>query len=316
MSLVLAAALALSGAARAAAPSPAPTLAAEAPAAKKPPAKELPGEDMELQTADGWTIAARYSPSTEEDQLTFILLHDARGRMQNWYYLAKKMASRGVGYLALDMRGHGRSVKAPAGQPATWREFIVKKGDNPYEGVREDIAAAAKFLESKGIPAEAVALGGADLGGSLAMKYAALHPEIAMVFVLSPGMSYHDIPTVNAVRAYRDRPILFVTADDDRKSAAETAILYQFARQADGDQNVTLIRAAKGHGTRMLVFSKGLVDELLDWVDNPVKAPELEPGATNQPALDGQTPLPPAGALLDESTSTGTPRDQDPAFAD
>ena len=62
------------------------------------------------------------------------------------------------------------------------------------------------------MPHEAVALGGADLGGSLALKYAALHPEIAIVFILSPGMSYRDIATVNAVRAYKDRPVLFVVA--------------------------------------------------------------------------------------------------------
>lgn len=292
-----------------AAAAPAATAAA-APAKKPVPAKEVPGELVEFETSDGWTIVGRYSPSKEEDQLTFILLHDSRGRLQNWYYLARKMAARGIGYLAIDMRGHGASVKAPAGKPASWREFIVSKRDNPYEGIREDIAAAAKFLESKGVPPEAVALGGADLGGSLVLKYAALQPEIAMVFVLSPGMSYRDIATVNAVRAYKDRPILFVVAEDDRKSAAETSIMAQFARQSAGEENVTVIHADRGHGTRMLVYNKGLIDSILEWVDTPVKAPELSTSTDTLTGLDGA--LPPEGDELPPVD----PVEEDPSMGD
>lgn len=301
MSPFVAVALAAALAAGAAEPAPTPP--------KKPVLREFPGEPVEFQTADGWTIAGRYSPSKEEDQLTFILLHDGRGRLQNWAAFARKMTARGVGYLAIDMRGHGLSTKAPAGKPANWREFIVSRRDNPYEGIREDIAAAAKFLESKGVPAEAVALGGADLGGSLALKYAALHPEIAMVFILSPGMSYRDIATVNAVRAYKDRPILFVVAEDDRKSAAETAIMGQFARQAAGEMNVTVLTAARGHGTRMLIFNKGLMDSILEWVDTPVKAPELDVSSDTLSGIEAST------APADGQAPSGDPGD-DPALND
>ncbi|MBI5597891.1 MAG: alpha/beta fold hydrolase [Elusimicrobia bacterium] len=279
--------------------------------AKKPASRELPGEAVEFQTSDGWTIVGRYSASKEEDQLTFILLHDGRGRLQNWYHFARKLAARGVGYLAIDMRGHGASIKAPPGKPASWREFIVTKRDNPYEDIREDIAAAAKFLEEKGVPAEAVAIGGADLGASIGLKYAALHPEIAMVFVLSAGMSYRDIPTVNAVRAYKDRPILFVIGEDDRKAVAETAILYQFAKQAVGEQNAALLQAPKGHGTRILYYNKGVMDQVLDWIDSPVKAPDLSVSTDTLGGIEGSDPS--------AVPSTGTPSgsdEPDPSLAD
>lgn len=297
MKRLLAAALALAAV---------PAFAAET--AKKPASRELPGEAVEFQTSDGWTIVGRYSASKEEDQLTFILLHDGRGRMQNWYHFARKMAARGVGYLAIDMRGHGASIKAPPGKPASWREFIVTKRDNPYEDIREDIAAAAKFLEEKGVPPEAVAIGGADLGASVGLKYAALHPEIAMVFVISAGMSYRDIPTVNAVRAYKDRPILFVVGDDDRKAVAETAILYQFAKQSVGEQNATLIQAPRGHGTRVLYYNKGVMDQILEWIDTPVKAPDLSVSTDTAGGLDPSAP-PTAG-------SEAGAEESDPALAD
>ncbi|MBI3296538.1 MAG: alpha/beta fold hydrolase [Elusimicrobia bacterium] len=309
MTRALALALVVGSAARAAeSPASKPAAPAEAVPAKKPPVREMPGEPVELLTADGWTLSGRYSPSKEEDQLTFVLLHDGKGRMQNWLFFCRKMAARGVGFLAVDMRGHGASVKAPPGKPATWRQFIVSRRENPYEGIREDIAAAAKFLEEKGVPPEAVALGGADLGGSVALKYAALHPEVAMVFVLSPGISYREVQTVNAVRAYKDRPILFVVADDDRKTVAEAAILFQFARQNAGEQNASLIQTARGHGTRMLYYNKGLMDQVLDWIDTPVKVPDV---TTSTETFVGD------GAAPDPAVSPdGTSLDPDPSLAD
>lgn len=308
MTQALALALSLCGAAHGAAPSSAvaPAVAPAAAPAKKPPVREMPGELIELTTADGWTLSARYSPSKEEDQLTFILLHDGKGRMQNWQLIARKMAGRGVGFLALDMRGHGASVKAPPGKPASWREFIVTRRDNPYEGIREDIAAAAKYLESKGVPPDAVALGGADLGASIALKYAALHPEIAMLFALSPGMSYRDVPTINAVRAYKDRPLLFVVAEEDRKTVAEAAIMFQFARQSVGDENATMIQTTRGHGTLMLYYNKGLADKILDWIDTPVKAPTVEASTGTTSGANGAAPDP----------ALGDPGLSDPSLAD
>ncbi|MDE2291216.1 MAG: alpha/beta fold hydrolase [Elusimicrobia bacterium] len=272
-------------------------------------ARGLPGEPVTLVTSDSWTIVGRYSPSTEDDRLTFVLLHDGRGRKENWTLLARRMAAMGIGYLALDMRGHGASIQSPPGQPSTWRQFIVTRRDNPYEGIREDIAAAAAFLGTKGVPPEAVALGGADLGSSVALQYAALHPEVAMVFSLSPGLSYHEVATLNAVRAIKDRPMLFVVAEDDRKALAETSILYQFSRQVDGDQNATFIQVPRGHGTRMLAYDRGLIDKILDWMEDPTPLPAestapvegLQPSAT--PVIQAGPDGGPAPAAAPDSST-------------
>jgi pimeloyl-ACP methyl ester carboxylesterase len=272
---------------------PKPTAAPEpqppAPVVKR--SKELPGETVEFKTADGWTIAGQFQPPGK-DQLTFILLHESGGRRQNWYYLAKHMAVRGIGYLAVDLRGHGQSQKPPDGQPAEWRKFKVGKDYNEYDNMREDIAAAAAFLTENGIEPEVVALAGAAVGGSVALRYAALHPEIAQVCLLSPGMSHQSLPTVNALRAFKDRPILLVMGDDDRRTAAEAPILFEFAKRAVGPENVQLVRVPRGHGTRMLYYNKGLIDQVLDWMENPIQPPDLTtelstgtaPAATPEPA--------------------------------
>ena len=71
---------------------------------------------------------------------------------------------------------------------------------------------------------EAIAVAGADVGGSIAIKYAALHEEVPMVFILSPGMNFRNVQTVSAIRAYKDRPILMVVGADDRRSSTETVL--------------------------------------------------------------------------------------------
>jgi dienelactone hydrolase len=286
----------------------APTqLAAVKKRAKAP--RVLPGEAVEFQTSDGWTLSGKYL-TAKEDQPTFVLLHEARGRRQNWYWLARKMASKGIGYLALDLRGHGLSQHPPEGKEGSWRKFRSTKQDNDWEEIREDVKAAIEFLESNGVPSATIGLGGADVGGSIALKYAALNPQIELVFLLSPGFSYNEVLTVNAMRAYKNRPILMVVADDDRRSSTETPILFEFAKRAAGPENARLIRVAKGHGTRMLYYNKGVTDQIVEWIEDPVVPPEID---VSSAGLDGLSP----GELGEdeESDSDGFDTTADPLAA-
>jgi len=272
--------------------------AANAEAATAKPSRELKGDPVELHTKDGWTLSAQYLPSREEDKLTFILLHESGGRRQNWYWLARQFARRGIGYLAVDLRGHGASTQAPEGEESSYRKFRIERGDTPWDRMRGDIEAAAAWLIKQGIPVEAIALGGAEVGGSIALKYAALNPDVPMVFLLSPGMSYKEVLTVNAMRAYRDRPILLAVAEDDRRSATETPILYEFAKRAAGELNTTLLNAERGHGTRMLYYSRGIIPQILEWVDDPVKAPDI--GVSSDTLSGEMPPVPSENGLPDD----------------
>lgn len=286
LALALAALAAPARAAEPQAPAP-PAKPAAKPAAPARKVRQLAGETVQFKTRDGWTLSGTYWPSKREDKLTFVLLHDARGRSSDWYWLARGLSSRGIGWLAFDLRGHGQSQTPPEGSPASWPKFRVSKTHNEWDNMREDAAAAVAFLKERGVPEEAAAFGGGDVGGSVALKYAAVHPAVPMVLLLSPGMSYRDVITVNAVRAYRGRPILMVVADDDRRSSTETPILHQFARLAAGAERAALVRVARGHGTGMLASNRGLVARILDWIEDPVAAP---PPAASSATAPGDLP--------------------------
>ncbi|MBI4424432.1 MAG: alpha/beta fold hydrolase [Elusimicrobia bacterium] len=281
---------------------PAPPAAGDAPKPKRNQ-RIMPGADVELKTKDGWTLASRYAPP-KEGQLTFVLLHGTGGRKEDWYPLAKAMARQGFGVMALDLRGHGQSQNPPAGQPANWRKFPPQtKAYNEFSNMAFDVEAAMEHLQAQGTLPANVALGGADVGSSIALRYSIVHRDVPLVFMLSPGMSYREVLTVNAMRSYAKRPILLVVGADDHRSTRETALLINIAKQATGPENATQLTVDREHGTRMLWVNAGLVGKILDWVNDPVQAPE-PPELSTAPAEGGQEPLP-----SDEELSPGAAPD-------
>lgn len=266
--LLSAAAFLFTASAFSADPKPKAKAGAPAPAVKKAAVRTLPGSPVELQTKDGWTIQAMYAPA-QPGQITVILLHQTGGRKEDWYLLARALAREGFGVMGIDLRGHGASTGAPAGQEAHWRKFRVSRSYSEYNNMLQEIEAAVEFLKQQSVDETTIALGGAAVGSSLAVRYAALHKVVPWVFMLSPGMTYSEVITVNALRAYGKRPILMVVGADDRNSMKQTPILFEFAKVAAGPENVTLITVDREHGARMLPRNKGLTARIVDWIKNP-----------------------------------------------
>ena len=256
----------------ASAQAPVPPSAALAPSTKRRP-HILPGEDLELKTKDGWTLSAQYFPA-QPDHDTFILLHTADGRKENWLPLARAMVKSGFGYVALDLRGHGGSQNPPAGQEGQWWKFKTPKGpedENEWADMIQDVDATVAALKDKGVADTTIALGGAEVGSSIALLYASQHPEVPMIFMLTPGRHKELPATAAMIKQYGARPILLVVGQDDKTPALfEAGYVYQFAKKYAGDQNVTLFNVDHERGTRMLVRNRGLVDRIIGWMQNPV----------------------------------------------
>ncbi|MBI5240549.1 MAG: alpha/beta fold hydrolase [Elusimicrobia bacterium] len=248
-------------------------------AAPAKPVKPLvfPGLLVDITTKDGWNLKAKYNPPQPE-KTSFLLLHGTGGRKEDWYRAARPLLKRGYGYLALDLRGHGDSRTAPDGKPATWRKFIVNKDYNgikkynEYLNMLADVEAGVAYLVGQGLPEESIAVIGADVGSSLALRYAALHGKVPMVGMLSPRLQYQDVTTVNALRAYKDRPLLMMYSEADKSTASGMPILQRFALSSSGERKLTVVVAPTEHGTKML---RGpVIGQLFDWVEHPVK-PEV-----------------------------------------
>ncbi len=265
-------------------------------AAPVPPAavlKHLPGEAVDLQAVDGWALKAVWLKAAE-GRPTLLLLHGTGQRKEDWRLFARALAKAGCGYMAVDLRGHGESRTSPSGEELSYKKLRATKLVNDYADMTRDAEAAVAYLALQGVPEETIGVAGAEVGGSVGVKYAAVHPRVPFVIMLSPGLAWQEIPLVNAVRAFKGRntPLLMVHSDKDKRSSRETPLLYAFAKNAVGEKNTTLFVVPEERGTRLLKANKGLSARVIAWVANPI-APE-PPAVSTEAASAVETDTAPA----------------------
>jgi pimeloyl-ACP methyl ester carboxylesterase len=255
----------------AAAPAQGPAKPAAPPPAKK---STLPGTELEFKSVDGWDLHAVWEKAAA-GKPTVVLLAGTGQRKEEWRSFARALIKAGDGYAALDMRGHGESRTTPAGELITYKKLragnAMKGAANDYEDMTRDVEALVSTLTARGVAEESIGVLGAEVGGSVAVKYAAVHPKVPFVIMLSPGLAWQEIPLVNAVRAFKGRttPFLMVHSEADKRSAKETPLLYAFAKNSVGESNTTLIVVADERGTRMLRKNKGLTAQIVAWIADP-----------------------------------------------
>ena len=308
---VFAAAFLCTGAMAAPAPKPA------APA--KPAGPSLPGQPVELKTVDGWTLKAQFEPSTP-GKLTMILLHGTGQRKEDWKRLAYPLTRAGYGVMAVDLRGHGESRTNPAGEVLTsWKKLrATARADNDFMDMSRDAEAAVAWLAGQGVPEDSIGFVGAEVGGSVAIRYAATHAKVPLVVMLSPGMKWQEVLTINALRALKrpapatPMPVLMVWSEADKTSSKEAPIMFGFAKGAVGERNATQLVVPQERGTRMFKAQRALVGQIIDWLGSPVQ-PEGGPAlSTTAPA--GGSVDPADGSKVKDSSEkktliddTGTP---------
>jgi alpha-beta hydrolase superfamily lysophospholipase len=255
-----------------------------------PHAIKLNGEELEFKTVDGWTLHGVWHKAVE-GKPTIVLLHGTGQRKEDWRVFARAVAKSGLGFLAIDMRGHGESRTTPSGEVIIYKKLRATKGANDYEDMTRDAETAVAHLVGQGVAEETIGLAGAEVGSSIAVKYAAVHPKVPFLIMLSPGLAWQEIPLVNAVRAFKGRqtPILMVHSEADKRSSKETPLLFAFAKNAVGEENTRLMVIPDERGTRMFAKNKDLSARILSWIENP-RIPEPStstdtvPTAAEEPA--------------------------------
>ncbi|MEW6302894.1 MAG: alpha/beta fold hydrolase [Verrucomicrobiota bacterium] len=244
-------------------------------------AVSVQAEPVQLTTADSWSLKATWVPA-KEGKMTFILVHEAGKNKDSWSHLSPALAVAGFGYLAIDLRAHGESVRSPSGETVGWKELQVSKEKNDWIAMTEDLQAAERWLVGRNVPEASIGYIGADLGAALAVRRAATRVTTPLVVLISPRLASKDIPILNAVRAYKDRPILMVYSEADKRSARDVPVIYTFARLAAGEQRTACMSvASEGYGTGLFEAQPELVARVVNWIAKPV--------ASAPPAV-GQSP--------------------------
>jgi alpha-beta hydrolase superfamily lysophospholipase len=206
---------------------------------------------VSFRTDDGVTIAATWYEPSYRPAPAVILVHMLQRSRRDWDGLASRLASAGIGALAIDLRGHGESASTGT------------SGETPnYSMLVQDVSAARKFLAARGdVQGSRIGIAGASIGANLAALEAAGDGTVASLALLSPSLDYRGLRIEAAVRKYGKRPMLLVVSDDD-PYAKRSALDLQ---KAGGGPRELLTLVGAGHGTNMLGRASELPDALVDW---------------------------------------------------
>ncbi|MBI2386031.1 MAG: alpha/beta fold hydrolase [Elusimicrobia bacterium] len=143
---------------------------------------------VSFATKDGWSISASYRPAAK-GKATVVLAHGVGSAGVEWTRFAEALAAKGVGTLALDLRGHAGSRRGPPGST----DFTGFDARLSWPAAAEDLRAAAAWLKARGVPDERIAFGGASIGANLASIVAAERKSAPFLLLLSPASQYRGV---------------------------------------------------------------------------------------------------------------------------
>jgi alpha-beta hydrolase superfamily lysophospholipase len=204
-------------------------------------------ERVTLRTEDGISLAATWYEPSARPAPAVILVHMLQRSRKDWDGFGSRLASEGIGALAIDLRGHGES------QGAAGENLAV---------LLEDIKAARRHLAARfDVNHARIGLAGASAGANLVALEASADSGTASIALLSPSLDYRGLHIEAAVRKYGSRPLLLVVGDDDAYALRSAKDLQKIG----GGIRELLILNKAGHGTNMLNAPEDLTGQLVRW---------------------------------------------------
>jgi dienelactone hydrolase len=206
---------------------------------------------VSIRTEDGVTLAATWYEPSSRPGPAVILVHMLNRSRKEWDGVAQRLASEGIGALAIDLRGHGESTAGPP-PPA---------GQSEYASMVQDVRGARRYLAQRtDVQQSRVGVIGASIGANLAVLEASADGTVASLALLSPSVDYRGLRITEAARKVK-RPMLLVAGDDDPYASRSSR---ELQKEGGGVREVLILKQV-GHGTMMLSRDPSLTAALVDW---------------------------------------------------
>ena len=205
------------------------------------------GQTVSINSPDGVILVGTYYQAEKQGTPAILLLHQWQSDRHSWDDFAEEMQRDGFNVLSVDGRGFGESTKKTDGSTVA-----AGRSDDDVKAMLGDVDAAFNFLsKQKNVDPKRVGIIGASYGSSLAIIYAADHPKVAAVALMSPGTNYFgNMQTEPAVAKFGNRPLFMTAAEDDPDSFNSVTKL----NDATGEPHRALVVTVSkgGHGTALL----------------------------------------------------------------
>jgi dienelactone hydrolase len=235
---------------------------------------EVAGEDVRFATADGLSIAATWYPPAAGTPLpapVVVALPMYRHTRASYAPMVRPVTDRGMGLLALDLRGHGDSAMQGADDLS---KRVDDRDKSLFNAMHLDVEAAIAWLaKEKRTPKGRIALLGASVGCSVAIDTAVRVPgDVAAVACLTPGKDYLGVPTMEHVAKWpQGKPLLLISSAEEIDGGAGPILAKLEGRGAEL-KRVAASTPEEGaderslHGTNMFGRVADVEDNLSDWL--------------------------------------------------
>lgn len=185
--------------------------------------------EMALTSADGFALKGTLTlpPAKPKAKVPVVILaHQFHADRAGWAPLADKLLARGIGVLALDLRGHGQSTMKDGAEVRVTDDFMASAKAVGFDKIPADLAQAAAWLRKQpGVDGRRIGLAGSSVG-AFAVLLAAPEVKPLAVLSLSPaGTGAFGDGARDRMKGalLRSRPSVLVLASADDKDAAENA---------------------------------------------------------------------------------------------
>jgi dienelactone hydrolase len=202
--------------------------------------------EMALSSADGFALKGTLTlPAGKGKAPVVILAHQFRSDRSGWAPLAERLAARGIGTLALDLRGHGASTHKGDAEVAVSSDFAASAKAVGFEQIPADLAQAAAWLRKQpGVDGRRIGLAGASVG---AFSVILASPEVKPVAILSlspaGALAFGDgaLDKLKGAQVRGRATVLILASTDDKEPFANAQALRDLpgvdVNLKDGDEH-------------------------------------------------------------------------------
>lgn len=188
-------------------------------------------KDIQIQTKDKRVIKATisYEKRDVKQYPTVILLHSLGYSSENWGDLPELLNKAGYLVIAMDFRGHGKSIYDGSLKRKPWVYFTTKAFARFPSDVEAVLTQAQK--DCKEVSLKNYAIVGADIGANTAVLVAQeMKTKPKTLVLISPSTSFKGLYIPIALAQIGQIPILTMVSDKDNFSMQEQKSLSKFAQ--------------------------------------------------------------------------------------
>lgn len=226
-------------------------------------------KEIEVETKDARIIKATLSYNKIENKQkypTVVLLHSLGYSSTNWGNLIPDLTNAGYAVIAIDFRGHGKSVYDTSFKMKSWSYFT----DKTYQKFPGDVLLILNQAQkqSKKLAMDNLAIVGADIGANTAVlvsKNLKKKPKTLVLISVTTNFKSLYIPITLA--CIGKIPILSIASQQDKYSIQEQASLAKFSQGGFYAQNYP----KGGMGMMMMQSNPSMSKDITSWIKRYLK---------------------------------------------